>query len=218
MLLRAVLVAAFFVSCMGNKYTPDPTGQYPKKEMRIKVDGIEAVGTYVVERRDKFTIDMFFPKASTVFKAYTCNRAYTFDSPMGGHHRWVFRPQELEATKNCQLELAAFNKDFKNSYALIDFVTNETLPAELVCNGETYKTLPVSICQSRVGLIQRIRFKSYAQVYFNDAKCPKPKLVNGNAYDIKLALGKCHYVFRIGKNIHRLTTVAYDDQTLKDKR
>jgi len=129
----------------------------------------------------------------------------------------TYIPTELEMGY-CPMELGGFEiQGGRHSWALIDFRTEEeTLEAEIMCNGDQYKSLGVSICQSRKGLVQVIKFNEQVEVHpTNSCDLGKNK---GKVFEYITNRGECVYAFRgiISKKIHRLTTLGYEKILIRE--
>lgn len=127
----------------------------------------------------------------------------------------------LERGKNCPLFIATYSKTQKHGFGLLVFEDPRyKLKAELHCNGYLLKTNGVSICQSKMGLLQKIVFDE--EVHLLDPvkgaaerrnPCPEIKITDGKSFEYLIPARECVYGF-IGKKsreIHQHHTVGYEN-------
>lgn len=126
--------------------------------------------------------------------------------------KFEYRPNELEKDGYCPIEFGGYEKDKgRHSWGFVDFQTPDaTLPATLLCNGERIASKGVSICQSRAGLIQRIKFAEAVKV-FPDVACNIGQ-TEGVVFEFELPRGQCVFRFRstVTGREHRLTTLGFE--------
>jgi hypothetical protein len=131
-------------------------------------------------------------------------------------------PSAIEKEGGCPLRFTALTKDTpKHSWGYVDFQTPDaSMPAAIYCDGNVVQSDGVSICQSKKGLTQEIKFHSEVKV----SKATSCDFDSKNDIDknfrYTMPEGECVFVFRETsgqRRFHRLTTIGYDQIILKDK-
>ena len=212
-----ITTALFLQSCVSAMSDFQRVNANYQKDMPIKVDGNKLTGgVYVLGRKDAHQVRADFFKKASLFKVTSCHREWTWSEP-GSYVEFEYRAVDgIENRALCPVELGAFDLKGQHSWAYIDFIDDETLVAELYCNGVQKKFLGVSICQSRRELIQEIRFAVEVERFGVD-RCATAETVDKKTYRIVLGEGRCVYLFKSkAGNIHRLTTLGYAETLLRD--
>jgi hypothetical protein len=207
----------------------DPTKFY-RYEMDVVVNMQGAEGTIVVARNDSYDIEISAKQKLDLLTARSCHREMSFDPVKSRRglfgsrqkdYKFTYTPSDLEKL-DCPLELYGYSKkEGKHSFAMIDFQNStDLLDARVSCNGESRPYIGVSICQSRHGLLQQIKFKEPVKVS-PDPACPISKILESDSFIFNLNKGICTYIFQSlkTKQTHRLTTIGYEEiivSTLED--
>lgn len=136
-----------------------------------------------------------------------------FDSKRGYNYKFI--PNSIESSNSCLVRFGAYNQanSVQNSWGIIDFETpDRTLPAINVCNALTVNSNGVSICQSRIGLIQQIVFPVQVRQDPNISPACKFSTSDNLTWQYKMPSGECVIEFQeLGEahRLHRHTTVGY---------
>lgn len=125
----------------------------------------------------------------------------------------------MEDIADCPMQVTTFDKSKgRNGWGFFVFEhPARTLPATMYCNGVVTKADGASICQSRVGFKEAIEFDR--EVYVSpDPECElrdeKGTLPNkAKRFAFFLPPHICGIIFKdaVSGQIHRMTTVAYED-------
>lgn len=232
--LAASLAIAGLYSCAT---TPaHVAGKIYPRTLPMTVNGKDAVGTYVVDRSSSYKIKVPVPDNTDIVRMYTCHRESILyererrggifgtgveiklpgSKPKGPteHEFTISPPLDMENDGYCPISLELLNVDGENYFGLID-VRNESLPASIACNGSMYRTEGVSLCQARVGLVQRIKFDKPVTAKVITGECEVPDNAGDNTFDISVRPETCVYLFSSGEKYHRLTLFGYTDLRLK---
>lgn len=204
----------------------DPSIIY-KRDMLIKIDGVESYGVMVVPLKTKHDLHIIAQGDLDLFTFTTCHREETAENAWNVTERsglfrrriekkreikMEYKPTPLEQSGGCPIYLGGYEEEKgRHSWGVIDFETPEaTLPATLHCNGQRYSGNGVSICQGRMGLIQMIEFPSTVVVI--PSKGCELGMTRGNVFKFPLPRGECVYAFMelSTDRIHRLTTIGYE--------
>jgi len=193
-----------------------------KRDMLITVDGISREGVLVAPAASRHSFDVSAKGKLDLFTFETCHREETREKAgQGGlfsdkrRVQFSYIPSPgIETEGACPVKLGGYEQSGgRHSWAMIDFESADaTLPARVKCNGENYSSRGVTICQSRVGLIQEIIFP--AEVIVNpDPACPMERPKDLKAYRFSMPPRECVFNFMEKAEPHRehrLTTVGYD--------
>ncbi len=191
----------------------DPAKLY-KKEVEMSINEHKAKGVQVELKKPSYKFIFELPEKPSVVKITTCHREDTFRD-VGKRLEYVYQPVHgLEDVGYCPLEIGAFDVEGAHTWGMVDFQDDETLLATIGCNGQTFRYLGVSICQSRYGLIQTIKFEDPVKVFFNEP-CDKPETKDQRVFMIEAVRDKCVYLFASAEKNHRLTMFGYDEVYIK---
>ena len=210
------LLLLALASCAGMPEIQN-SGVIYQKDMPLKVDGVKmSGGVYVLGRKPSYSIRADLFRSAMVFKITSCHREWIINDP-GSNVDFIYEPvQGIEDVSICPLELGGFDIKGQHSWAYVDFLNSETLPAETRCNGRVAQSIGVSVCQSRTSLIQEIRFTEEVEAY-GGKTCAVMKSGANKTFTLNISQGKCVYLFKNkAGELHRLTTIGYDETLLRD--
>jgi len=201
--------------------------------MILNIDGHEVEGVLVVPQKE---VNEFHVEARgnlDLLTFTTCHREETAESAWNVSERrgWLFKRKidkkrevkisykatEIEKSGGCPVFIGGYEKkEGRHSWAFVDFETDEAkLPAKIFCNGSEYNAGGVSACQSKMGLIQAIKFAEDVSV-MPDADC-SIGLTSGNYFEFPIKKGQCVYAFiSASGKIHRLTTIGYEKILIRE--
>lgn len=191
----------------------DPNYFY-KRDMGLQVNGKVVRGAMVVPENVGYNFKVTSPGDMDLFTLTTCHREIAHEKVGKKTNFRIGRMAGIENKGSCPVRLAGYDKDRgKHSWGFVDFRShNETLWAFLKCNGSVRSAQGVSVCQSRAGLIQEIRFPVPVD-YVENKQCPDMKSEDGKTFQYKMPKGLCVYAFKEkgpkGRN-HRHTTLGYE--------
>lgn len=230
-------VIFFFLLCLFGCDLFNPSKVNQKLEVKsfykrdMVINGHEGVAVLPLKEKIEFHIEA--RGALDLFTMVTCNQSQTKErawnvkqrvrSGLFGWRRklidnqreikFEYQPNELEKDGYCPIEFGGYEKDQgRHSWGFVDFQTPDaTLPATLLCNGEVIKSLGVSICQSRQGLVQKITFAEEA-VVAPDKECDIGQRT-GKSFEFRIPPRQCVFRFRSIKTgrDHRLTTLGFKE-------
>lgn len=153
--------------------------------------------------------------ALDLLRITTCHRDFTVEKVDkgwfgGSGHKYVFKyiPTDTEKASVCPMYIQAISKDLVTDWGYIAFLTDEKLGAQMDCNGAGARFDGVSVCQTKAGLDQVIRFDRPV-IFAADPACqitqrtPKEYVVRGSQ-------GFCYAEFTDKTVWHRLILLGYD--------
>jgi len=194
-----------------------------KRDMLLEINDKEYEGTAVVEDISDLDIKAFFKDDGDLLRIKTCHRSLDYEK-VWKTKAGIFVKKDsarielklntpIENQDYCPIEITAFSHSGKHSWAFMDKKTpNETLSAMYRCNGESGVKDGVGICQSYVGLEQRIEFQVPVNIR---TSCPYFR-IDEMAFMFKPKKGYCTYSFKseVG-TYHRMTAIGYEAIKLK---
>lgn len=216
------LFCALLTGCATFGKPADPNLIY-RREMALVVNGKKIEGVGVLPRALSYRFEIESRGRLDAFTLTSCSRdELTLDIKEKGlfgsrrRYRFDYLPMAgLEDTSFCQLDLGGYDKETgRHSWALLDFEHPELrASATVYCNGSVVKSVGVSVCQSKIGLYQKIEFSGPTIVEY-EKECEIAQSEDGGkTYIFPLRKGICHYAFRElkgAREFHRLTTLGYE--------
>lgn len=221
--LLAVLGLVAIVACTTTPQRLDPDVFY-KRDLPYCVAGVGCFeGVSVIPRAQQYDFDIE-PKGGAdidLLLATTCHREDSFEKTSSGW--WEFKNKKkfkylylpapgLEDDGDCDLRINVYEKEKgRHAWALIRTEHPKyDLPAWLSCNGKINQYLGVSVCQSKAGLVQRVKFLEPVRWAPPHDKCAAPHFVDGS-YELEISPGECVYTIdSAGGRVHSMTMVGYD--------
>lgn len=123
----------------------------------------------------------------------------------------------IKEDKVCDLDVGVYEAILgRHGWAHIVFGSPRyILAASLYCNGAAVGSSGVSICQSKSGLYQQIKFSEPVKVGFT-SPCPKLESKDDMLFEFPISSKECDYYFgtKDGR-YHRMVTVGYDSVPLR---
>jgi len=237
MKLISLLFLFILTSCLLSQPNKLPENMVYKRDMAIEVNGHVGEGTLVVPEAKSYSFLVESREQLDIFSMTSCNREWVKEKAwnvtirqrkfMGWSRKIVsprkieftYVPQGLEKEGVCPVWLEGYNKATKRkSRAFIDFRrAHEDLPATIYCNGEEVTAKGVGICETKVGLVQGIKFNQ-EMIVAPDERCEFSKS-RGDYFEIPLKKDECLYLFRTTSKPYkdfRLTTIGYDKIQIRE--
>lgn len=197
-----------------------------QQDMLVEVNGVKNEGAFVAPESSRYALKIETRGRIDLMVVKSCNREIKIDRPVKGGlfgrgraMEFEFTPNERERSTRCALELSALNEDSRNSFAFIAFESARyALPAQVECNGESRAFSGTSVCQSRAGLKQMLKFNGAVHMASLKPECEIDKPVDSGELVFKLRAGFCEYVFQEKAKPyrrHRLYAIGYEDFIVK---
>lgn len=190
-----------------------PSESTDRADLPFETDGIRYEGTALLQRRTSRKFKFIPPEDTQEMVVTTCHRETFY--PVKGVWEWTYAPRMwLENWDSCLLSVTAATRSGRYRLAVIDFTSNETLPAKTTCNGQDFDGAGgASFCQARAGLVQLITFDKRVTGKGSE-RCNQPYSESGASTDwrwfVDVSPGLCVYAFTgDGKSFHRWTTRGY---------
>ena len=179
--------------------------------LNFSESGIKYEGVGVIKRKSYYTFNVSLPYNTKELVFSNCHREEFYPIKSQSSFQITYRPVTfLENWDSCLSMISAHTASGEREFALIDFSSNETLEAELYCNGG--KTAGTNtFCQASEGTSQMIVFNQ--QVTSKSLTCDTPMTdygaLSGSRFYFEAAKGYCIYAFYTKDKIHRLTVYGY---------
>lgn len=242
MKLSIVVVGVLLIGCTSTPQRLDPNYFY-KRDLPfcvIKNTALTAAakpeqtcyeGVSVIPRQSYYDFELE-PKGEAVIDLMlvtTCHREDSFEKSStnwikkitGGGEKFAyhFAPVTgVEDDGDCDLRFNTYEKEKgRHSWSLVRFEHPKyDLEATLYCNGKVITYRGVSICQSKAGLVERVKFTEPVMVEVRSG-CNKFKKV-GDLYEYEMSLNECLYtVITEGGRKHSMITVGYENVLVREQ-
>jgi len=217
--LLQFLVLPLVLSC-STFGTSIPDSKIFRKTIKIEIAGVKGRGMIVVPKKTNYTLTIKQDERSELIKINNCHMDIVEKkSGFFNRKKHVFKLKpfgDLELDGYCPIQIGLFDMQGQHAWGLVE-IQNEELPATIVCNTiKPTKTRGVSVCQARVGLVQRIIFKSKVS-FDQDGNCGDIITEDKKTFDYFLLSGICVTTFYEKKSdtFHRHTSFGYNDVILK---
>lgn len=212
------LCALLLSSCSLVSQSLDPDTIY-RRDIEVWINDQYFKGIGVPKKADKYEMIIRAAGVINMMTITTCHREeqFEFKDPgwfkKGNVQRWTYVPVKgIEDVRGCMMEIGVFEKkEGRHGWAAIDFLDGfEKVPATLQCDGRTQKVGPVSICQAKAGLVQKISFDRRMLVAPDRDECKVFRTNDQKEYEFQMPSGECTYYFGSKeREFHRLTLIGY---------
>ncbi len=184
------------------------------------VANLEQKAVYEIEIESKGKLDLL--TITNCHRQIEIENAYVKKSIFGkNHNKYFFRyaPTEIEQEAACMVEIAGYEeKKGRHSFGLLSFKNpTEKLTARISCNGFYRQTEGSTLCQSKSGLKQLLRFNERMLVY-PESNCDVLETEDEKNYYYETQKGYCIFLFASEESgeFFRLTTFGYEEVILGD--
>ncbi len=197
-----------------------------KRDMTLDVNGFQAEGALVVPRGTSYKFKIDAKGRLDLFTFETCHREESKENAGEGglfgdrkHVEMEYIPNEgMEDRGSCVVRLGGYERDKgRHSWAIIDFEDPDTtLPALVRCNGSTWNSNGVTVCQSKEGLLQGMDFTVPVVV---SGSCAVPGANDEMIFRYSMPSRECVYEFMEKAEphrTHRLTTIGYQSVLVRE--
>lgn len=219
-MIRAVVLSLFLVGCASTQQiTIDPPLYKYRANMQISVDGQTFDGMGVASQGTK-DISIVSQAALDLLRITTCHRDFTVEKVdqgwfggSGKKYTYHFQPTEKEMNSVCPMYIQAISKESVTDWGYLAFRTDEKMQATMDCNGTQTRNWGISVCQTKSGLDQIIRFDQPVK-FAAEPEChvtqttPQEFVVRGTD-------GFCLAEFTDGKIWHRLILLGYQSVLIR---
>jgi hypothetical protein len=231
----ALFVALFIVGCAGIPQKLDPDKFY-KRDLPFCVKDIGCYeGTAVIPKKDYYEFEVA-PKGNALVDMLvldSCHREFTregneksyldFFAKIFGKKREGYKIHYtvipgIEDDGDCSVRINTFEKEKgRHAWGIIRIQHEKyQLPALVYCNGEIRKEVGVSICQSKAGMTQQIRFDEAVMIETDKGCSPMRRKASG-LYEWEISNGECGYSIRSQSGlVHDLLTVGYTGLLIRE--
>lgn len=194
--------------------TEPPLHQY-KADLEITVGGLRFTGVAVANMADSIEVKIKSKVRLYLLSITTCSREFTTERAdknwfggVGKDFVYIFKPNEVEKSGNCPMHVVAYDLKGIASWGIVHFKTNESLKAQVSCNGDLLTYNGLTGCQTRDTLIQRISFFKPIDNYAVNEYCGVERL-SPLTFELRPKSGLCLATFEAGGEIHRAALHAY---------
>jgi len=197
---------------------------------RSSKEKVTFCGVGVLPYQDSYDLQVDNEGKLNFFSMTSCHREITTENSddgifhKNGRIKINYKPT-LEKGRACPLFVAAFNRKGKHGWGFLAFEHPRfQLPAKLKCNGSEYRGNGVSVCQSRLGLIQTISFEEEVVPIkpVNGAAerkelCPTLPTEDNKTFEYMMPTRECVYGFvgKKSKKIHKFYSIGYEQLIIR---
>lgn len=227
-----ILLTAFccIVGCgaLPPRQWPEPGVKY-KMDMIVEVDGHVSEGMAVIPKKNSYWFEVESRGKLDMFTLQTCHREWSKEKAWNVKkkrilfwHKKVKEEKEvdfeytpvkgLEDDGRCPIKLSAYEIGLgRHAWAYVEMGSPDfNTKATLSCNGVKNNFLGTSVCQSKIGLIQEIKFAK--EMLVEPSESCAIGVNKSNVFQFEMKKDFCVYVFKEPntKNYHKLTTYGYE--------
>lgn len=218
--ISASIIIALLSGCTTIQTKIDATKKY-KLDLYMRNKEYSATGMMVLPKKDLYSIIFESEGRMDFFTFKTCSRETVIvDGRRLLDRKEVqinYRPNEIEKKMMCAAQVYAVSESGITMAGHIEFEDDiNKATAVLMCGDSTQETAGTSVCQGRVGLIQKIDFKD-EMIVSPDEGCKNIKSENGTwhgrGFVINIERDFCLYVFMQKKpphDTHKLLVYGYE--------
>lgn len=201
------------VGCATSSTTPGPERSLSyRKDLSITLTRprVQVEGFGVLPRLRAYPLAMRSRKEPELIRLSNCHRDSVFRD-VDDKFSYEYVPNRLIESGSCILQITFLDSKGYHQFGAISFRDDETLPADLSCNGSRIAYEGASVCQGKAGTLQVIQFEEPVQVKASKG-CDKPSSDDDKAWEYPIKEGFCVYLFRShSEEFHKLTTFGYTD-------
>lgn len=226
---------AFILSCASVQPQTTPKGPLYsyRAELSIGLGGSEFTGLAVTKLAPvniviKSLVSMDRIQVTSCARQNICENGGFCDSQFVIDRDWwtgsgksavyYYEPNEAESKGVCPLYIEVYSKADLTDWGMVAFRTDETLPAKLACNGSGWTFSGLSVCQTKNGLDQSIKFDRALKAFESEPACHMTQdATDATKFWLRPEMGFCKAVFSDGANEHRLLLLGYDSVLLRVK-
>jgi len=217
-----LIVFLMMLGCASVKQDLNPDTLY-MRDMEIEANGFKGIGTLVIPSKEKIVFNLTAKGKISLLDFQTCHRVISTEDP---GNKGVFGDKKkatieyipvkgIEDGGECDILIGGYNIKGRHSWSYIAIeYPKYQLPALISCNGSQYNSRGVTVCQSKIGLIQKIEFTEEAK-FIPQVSCPI-ETKDGKSFEYKTAKGECVYVFKSGDKFHRLVTIGWESILIRE--
>jgi hypothetical protein len=221
--MKFLLMILLCFSCTTTHEKLDASIKY-RMDMGILNDGQRYIGTAVMPKKEIYDLDFLSPGTLSLFTFTSCSRDIAVEQESGKiiDRKKVniqYVPNIIEKRGGCPVYLAGFEKVIgRHTWGMIDFQDDlAVLPARVTCDGKSYRSEGVTVCQTRAGLTQRMEFDS--KIFVRPQPGCEIEVQEDYAIEWDMKEGSCAYIIQEAVSPyrqHRLTTYGYVKVILRE--
>jgi len=230
-----ILILFLFIGCATVKQELNPKTYY-KRNMKLKYAGKTYHGVGILPKADVYKFVFESWGKMDEFSFSTLHRYETMEDARKGKIfpnkrkvEFVFKPTiETVGRNTCVIRADSASVKGKHSFGNFIIKSDDAmLPAIISCNGTIKKEIGISMCQSKLGLIQVIEFKT--PVVFSpefsgeiNQECVKIKyeVENNKKFTYRLPRRECVFEFMEVAppgRIHKMFTIGFEEVIRRER-
>lgn len=204
--------------------------KYYRRDIKVTINDEKFEGYGIPKLADTYKIKVQARGKIDKIIFRTCHRDDPFENVKRGFFRkknsftYNYTPKEIEKKSGCLLDIGTYEMlKGRHGFATFDFITGETLEAELQCNGKlTYdKTnkVGVSMCEARETLLQEIKFNVKVKYNVDDKRCGYLMTDDDKTFQYLMPKSEC--IVNFGSKdgqYHRHVMMGYESVLIRSDR
>jgi len=183
-----------------------------KNKDDLKFDGMAVLDlqpTQEIKIISKAKLDVLIVSSCQRFETYEKLDKDWFGGA-GKEFKYTYTPSKTESEEKCPLYFQALDKSGLTAWGYVAFKTTETLVAQVECNGKSFQSNGVTLCQTKKGFEQVMSFATPVKYKAEDT-CVVTQ-INDRAFKIIPDVSFCNIVFSDVNGIskHKATILGYE--------
>lgn len=210
-----LLLGLVLIGCSNVSQPLDIRADY-QRDIIFKVNGktIKGVGVVPFSISYDLQIDYNYGKINLLTFS-TCHREIPLEN-QENRVGYLFFPSDIEKSDSCSLKISIYDLKGRDAWGLLLFERPDAnLVAIIQCNGDMVKAKGVSVCQSKVGTVQKIIFATPVKM----EALPGCKITQkvDNQFEYEVTKGFCYISFKSAQGeIHDHTIYGYDHFIIRE--
>ena len=210
-----IILCSLLIANCSTRVVPDLNKNY-YMDMYMISDKVSGIGMLVLPIQETYSLKLYTGEKVDAIYMRTCSREIIKEDPRRGIARKeyviTYSPNEIEKLGACSATITAYNEKGYYGNGFLEFEDNNTtLPATNICENLTTRTKGVSVCQSRVSLLEKIKFD--VEVMADPDKGCELDNTRGREFIYSIKAGFCNIEFieiKPPNRGHRLVTFGYE--------
>lgn len=190
---------------------PNPSEGIYKKDLEIQEASSRFFGFGVLPKKNAYRLRIKSRKEPELVRLSNCHRD-VIDRDADDKYEYTYIPNRSIENGSCVLQITFLDSKGYHQFGAISFKDeDETLEAQIACNGEVMGTEGASVCQAKAGTLQIVSFDSYTEVRGSNG-CKLPQSEDGYEWKYSVREGLCVFLFKSEDgSFHKHTTFGYTD-------
>lgn len=208
---KIIITLTLLLGACATVSPPNPSEGIYKKDLEIIESSNQFFGFGVLPKKNTYKLHIRSRKEPELVRLSNCHRDI-IDRDVDDDYRYTYIPNDKIEDGSCILQITFLDSKGYHQFGAISFRDeDETLHAEVVCNGQVTGFEGASACQAKAGTLQIISFDSYTEVRGSEG-CKLPHSTDGYEWKYSVRESLCVFYFKSEDGtFHKHTTFGYTD-------